>query len=51
MNSFDHLKFNYFLLIFIENDIKFFKFYEIDRILNKRIIRKKREIITKYLIK
>ena len=51
MNSFNRSRFNYSFLIFIKNDIEFFKSYEIDRILNKRSVQKKRETITKYLVK
>ena len=35
----------------MENNTKALKFYEIDRILNKRTIRKGRDMIIKYLIK
>ena len=35
----------------MKNDIEFFKLYEIDRIFNKRIVRKERETVMKHLIK
>ena len=44
-------RFDKFSSIFIENDIDDYKFYYFDKILNKRIIKRDRKYITKYLIK
>ena len=50
-DPFDRPRPNYPPSVFVEGDTELFKFYEIDRILNKRTIRKGRGIATEYLLK
>lgn len=39
------------LLVFVKDDIDDYKFYDLDRILNKRIIKKGRDYTIEYLVK
>lgn len=50
-DSYNRSRSDHFDSIFVENDIDDSKLYEIDRFLDKRIVRKNREQSTKYLIK
>ena len=44
-------RFDYPLFVFVKGDIDVLKFYEIDRLFNKKIFRKGKGMVIKYLIK
>ena len=50
-NSYDKLRSTNSLFVFVENDIEKSKFYEINRLFNKRTIKRKREQSMKYLVR
>lgn len=51
LDPFDRSRPNHPPSVFVKGDTEFFKSYEIDRILNKRTMRKGRGMTTEYLIK
>ena len=51
LNSYERFRSNHSSSVYVEDDIDILKFFELKRILNKRIIRKDQDLLIQYLIR